>query len=440
MPNEQPDFPVSGNAVTSIEERTSKQHITQPVQPVTPERVVRTPWMRILLLSFLFGLIGGSVARFGSMADITALFQPAKAPTEKGSQYPSLASVPLEDQAIVGVVDRGSPAVVSIVITKDVPKVRNFFRSPFLFPGFGNPSGPIDDGSGESTKETVGNGSGFLVSADGYIITNKHVVSDTKAEYTVITSDKKEFPATVLALDPVNDVAVIKVNGDAFPALPLGDSDTIRVGQTAIAIGNPLGEFANSVSRGIISGLKRRVVAGSGIGRDEEVLSDIIQTDAAINPGNSGGPLLNLAGEVIGINVAVAQGAENIGFAIPVNQIKRAVDEVKRTGKITVPYLGVRYILLDEAIAQATGLSIDYGALIQRGQTVTDLAVVPGSPADKAGLVENDIILEIDGQKVDGEHPLANLIGVHQVGDTVKLKILHKGEEQELSVRLEERK
>jgi S1-C subfamily serine protease len=230
------------------------------------------------------------------------------------------------------------------------------------------------------------------------------------------------------------------VNGDGFPALRLGDSDQIRVGQTAIAIGNPLGEFANSVSRGIISGLKRRVVAGAGNGRGEEVLSDIIQTDAAINPGNSGGPLLNLAGEVIGINVAVAQGAENIGFAIPVNQIKRAVDEVKRTGKIAVPYLGVRYILIDAEVAKAMGLSIDQGALIQRGQNITDLAVVPGSPADKAGLVENDIILEIDGQKIDAEHPLANLIGSRQVGDTVKLKILHRGEEQTLSVRLEERK
>jgi S1-C subfamily serine protease len=191
---------------------------------------------------------------------------------------------------------------------------------------------------------------------------------------------------------------------------------------------------------GDIPGLKRRVVAGAGNGRGEEVLSDIIQTDAAINPGNSGGPLLNLAGEVIGINVAVAQGAENIGFAIPVNQIKRAVDEVKRTGKIAVPYLGVRYILIDAEVAKAMGLSIDQGALIQRGQNITDLAVVPGSPADKAGLVENDIILEIDGQKIDAEHPLANLIGSRQVGDTVKLKILHRGEEQTLSVRLEERK
>ncbi|QQR78098.1 MAG: trypsin-like peptidase domain-containing protein [Candidatus Moraniibacteriota bacterium] len=434
MSDEQPDFSVSGNPTRESAPRISLE------RSVSPVRVPRTPWLCILILSFVFGLIGGLVTRFDSVADLAALFRP-KALTEKGSQSPSLASVPLEDQAIVSVVERGSPAVVSIVITKDVPKVRNFYRSPFGSPFFGTPSRPsTDDEDEESTKQTIGSGSGFLVSSDGYIVTNKHVVADTKAEYTVITSDKKEYPATVLALDPVNDIAVIKVNGDAFPALSLGDSDTIRVGQTAIAIGNPLGEFANSVSRGIISGLKRRVVAGSGVGRDEEVLRDIIQTDAAINPGNSGGPLLNLAGEVIGINVAVAQGAENIGFAIPVNQIKRAVDEVKRTGKIAVPYLGVRYILLDEEVAKAAGLSVEYGALIQRGQNITDLAIVPGSPADKAGLVENDIILEIDGQRVDVDHPLANLIGVHQVGDTVKLKILHKGEEQELSVRLEERK
>ncbi|MFZ1655145.1 MAG: trypsin-like peptidase domain-containing protein [Candidatus Moraniibacteriota bacterium] len=425
MSDEQRDFSVPAGA--------SEERIARPVT-----RREQTPWLRILLLSFVFGLTGGMLSRPDALVSLVKYFR-SEGPSKTVSQVPSLESVPLEDRAIVGVVERGSPAVVSIVITKDVPKVRNSFRSPFGLPFFSNPSDPADDGSGASTKQTVGNGSGFLVSSDGYIVTNKHVVSDAKAEYTVITSDKKEYPATVLALDPVNDVAVIKVNGDAFPALLLGDSDTIRVGQTAIAIGNPLGEFANSVSRGIISGLKRQVTAGVTFGQ-EEVLRDIIQTDAAINPGNSGGPLLNLAGEVIGVNVAVAQGAENIGFAIPVNQIKRAVDEVKRTGKIAVPYLGVRYILLDEGIAKAAGLPVTYGALIQRGQTITDLAVVPGSPADKAGLLENDIILEIDGKKIDSEHPLANIIGSHQVGDTVELKILHQGDEETRSVKLEERK
>lgn len=389
------------------------------------------PWLIIILLSFVFGLLGGYMARIDSVSVIGKFFNPDVMTGSKKTEAEPV-QVPFEDQAIVSVVERGSPAVVSIVITKDVPRVRGFFGFPFY-------NRSQDQGSSGSTRQTVGHGSGFFVTQDGYIVTNKHVVSDARAEYTVLTSDGKELPATVLALDPVNDVAVIKVNGDGFPALALGDSDAVRVGQTAIAIGNPLGEFANSVSRGIISGLKRELTAGVSYGQ-EEVLRDIIQTDAAINPGNSGGPLLNLSGEVIGINVAVAQGAENIGFAIPVNQIKRAVDEVKRTGRIAVPYIGVRYVILNEDIAAEAGLPYEYGALIQRGENLTDFAVIPGSPADKAGLVENDIILEIDGQKVDEKHPLAVLIASRQVGDMVKLRIAHKGDEKEVALRLEERR
>ncbi len=426
MQNQNPDFNVS---------ETPAPPTVVPELRITaaevPAKRAGAPWPLVVLLSFVFGLLGGYMARLDSVSVIGQLFShEAPVNTQKTENDPT--PVPLEDQAIVSVVERGSPAVVSIVITKDVPKVRSFFGFPF----YGRSQDQNDSGS---TRQTVGHGSGFFVSQDGYIVTNKHVVSDTKAEYTVITNDGKELPATVLALDPINDVAVIKVNGDGFPALALGDSDAIRVGQTAIAIGNPLGEFANSVSRGIISGLKRDLTAGSGYG-EEEVLRDIIQTDAAINPGNSGGPLLNLDGEVVGINVAVAQGAENIGFAIPVNQIKRAVDEVKRTGRIAVPYIGVRYVILNKEIAAETGLSYDYGALIQRGQNVTDFAIIPGSPADKAGLVENDIILEIDGQKVDDKHPLSVLIASHQVGDMVKLRIAHKGDEKDVTLRLEERR
>ncbi len=435
MQNQNPITPISESGAVAPETATLENPIP-PSAPTIPSSGPRVPWFSIILLAFVFGLLGGYMARLDSVSVIATLFTPESSRLSD-QKTQSDSSVPLEDRAIVNVVERASPAVVSIVISKDVPKVRNIFRSPFGFPLFNVPS--AEDSVGESTKQTVGHGSGFLVSADGYIVTNKHVVSDAKADYTVITSDGKEFPATVLALDPVNDVAVIKVNGEGFPALILGDSETIHVGQTAIAIGNPLGEFANSVSRGIISGLKRQVTAGVSYGQ-EEILRDIIQTDAAINPGNSGGPLLNLSSEVIGINVAVAQGAENIGFAIPVNQIKRAVDEVKRTGKIAVPYLGVRYVLLDKAIAAQAGLPVTSGALIQRGQTITDLAVIPGSPADKAGLVENDIILEIDGEKVDSEHPLANLIGSHQVGDVIQLRVLHKGEEKDITVTLEERK
>jgi serine protease Do len=270
------------------------------------------------------------------------------------------------------------------------------------------------------------------------IITNKHVVSDLNAEYTVITNDGKEYSARVLARDVNKDIAIIKIDGENFPTLPLGDSDALRIGQTVIAIGNSLGEFSNSVSKGIISGLRRNITAGSGFGESEK-LSDIIQTDAAINSGNSGGPLLDISGNVIGVNVAMAQGAENIAFSIPVNQIKKIVDQVKSTGKISTPFLGVRSITVNKQIQSENNLSFDYGALIARGEKITDFAVLPGSPADKAGFVENDIILEINGTKIDEKNSLTDIISGFNVGDTIKVKIWHKGETKNIQVKLEER-
>jgi serine protease Do len=212
----------------------------------------------------------------------------------------------------------------------------------------------------------------------------------------------------------------------------------LKVGETVLAAGNPLGEFANSVSRGIISGLRRTLTAGSGRG-DTEQLIGIIQTDAAINPGNSGGPLLNVAGEVIGIDVAMAQGAENIGFALPINQVKKVIDQVKTTGKISTAYLGVRYIAIDASLKDEAKLPFDYGALVTRGQTIRDFAVMPGSPADKAGIVENDIILEVNGVKLDADHSLVSLLNQYSPNDTVTLKVWHKGDTKDLPVMLMER-
>lgn len=344
-----------------------------------------------------------------------------------------------EENVVADLVEKNSPGVVSIVISKDVPKVRNYFNNPFGFPFF-SPFGSDQSRNlpQETERQKVGSGSGFFVSTDGLIVTNKHVVSDEQAEYTVILSDKSEHQAKVLARDPSNDIAVIKIEGSGYPALVLGDSDQVRAGETIIAIGNPLGEFENSVSRGIVSGLKRSLNAGSGSG-DSEHLSDIIQIDAAINPGNSGGPLFDLSGEVIGVNVAMAQGAESIGFSLPINQVKRIVEQVKTTGKISFPYLGVRSITLNDDLKKKTSLPFNYGALVLRGDTLTDFAVVPGSPADKAGIVENDIILEIDGKQVDENHGLMYYMGQHSVGDEITLKLWHKGDIKDVRVRLEER-
>lgn len=345
-----------------------------------------------------------------------------------------------EDSAVIGVVEKSSPAVVSIVISKDVSKMRYFFSNPFDFPNFFNPFGGNsgNNNSGGTGKQTVGGGSGFLITSDGLIVTNNHVVDDTSASYTVITNDGKEYPAKVLAADPSQDVAVIKIEGNNFPTLNFGDSSSLQIGQTVVAIGNSLGEFSNTVSRGIISGLKRSVTAGSGFG-DTEKLNNIIQTDAAINPGNSGGPLLDVSGQVIGINVAMAQGAQNIGFAIPSNQVERIVDQVKTTGKISLPYIGVRYLPIDNAIQKANNLPFNYGVLIVRGQSAAELAVVPGSPADKAGIMENDIILEVNGVKIDDKNDLSSLISQYNVGSEITLKIWHKGNANNIKVKLEER-
>lgn len=342
-----------------------------------------------------------------------------------------------EDNVVADLVEKHIPGVVSIVISKDVPKVRSYFNNPFGMPFF-NPFDSQGGGSTETERQRVGSGSGFFVSSDGLIVTNKHVVADERAEYTVITKDGTEYGAKVLARDPSNDIAIIKIEGQDFPAVTLGDSDKIRVGETIIAIGNPLGEFENSVSRGIISGLKRNLEAGSGRG-DSEHLSDIIQVDAAINPGNSGGPLFNLSGEVVGVNVAMAAGAQSIGFSLPINQVKRIVEQVRTTGKLSFPYLGVRSITLTEELKKKTGLPYDYGALVLRGDTLTDFAVIPGSPADKAGIMENDIILEINGKKVDEDHGLIYHMGQYSVGDEVTVKLWHKGETKGITVKLEER-
>lgn len=350
------------------------------------------------------------------------------------------------ERAIVEAVHAAQPAVVSIVITKDVPVLEQYFQE---LPGQSN---PLNDFFGFSPftfrvpqlrqngtqKQEVGGGSGFLVSSDGTIVTNRHVVSEADAQYTVFLNDGSKHEATVVARDPVADIAILKISGNNFPFLKFGDSSQLQVGQTAIAIGNALGEFRNTVSTGVVSGLSRSIQAGDAAGGGTEQLDEVIQTDAAINPGNSGGPLLDIAGKVIGVNVAIVQGSENIGFALPADSVKSIVESVEKTGKISRPYLGVRYVPITAALKAANKLSVDYGVLVVRGQNQDELAVVPGSPANKAGVVEGDIILEIDSQRLDEKTSLASLIRNKKVGDTITLKVLSKGQENKVQITLEE--
>jgi len=337
-------------------------------------------------------------------------------------------------------VKKVTPAVVSVIVTKELQQYYNVTGPEFPFDDFfGFPFNfelPQQQVPGPKEKKDVGGGTGFIISSDGLILTNKHVVSDTAAEYSVILNDGKRYDAKVVGRDPFNDIAFLKIEVNNLPTVKLGDSDKIQIGQTVIAIGYVLGEYSNSVTKGIISGIGRDVVAGGG-GQSEK-LEGVIQTDAAINPGNSGGPLINLQGQVIGINTAVNQAGQLIGFAIPINSAKTLVESVKANGKIIRPYLGVRYIMLNKQIAEKNNIAVDYGALILRGEKSDELAVIPGSPANKSGLVENDIILEFNGIKLDENDPLAQEIAKHQPGDSITLKVLHNGEEKTVNVMLEE--
>lgn len=316
-----------------------------------------------------------------------------------------------ESSAITDAVKKISASVVSVSTTRSI---QDYF------------SGQV--------YQQKGGGTGFVLTSDGLIVTNKHVVSDATAEYSVITSDGKSYKATILSRDPYNDLAVIKIDATGLKPVELGDSAALNVGQWVIAIGNALGEFQNSVTVGVVSAKERQLNAGG------ESLDGLIQTDAAINPGNSGGPLVNLAGQVIGINTAIAGNAEGIGFAINIDSVKTALDSVLKTGKIVRPYLGVRYLSLNKEIAQSSKLPVDKGALVYRGTGPADLAVIPSSPADKAGIKENDIITKINGQELSETTSLVSLLQKYKVGDTVSVTLLRQGQEIKVDVKLEEQK
>ncbi len=392
------------------------------LKPETPQAapgISARTLITVIVLSLLAGVAGGVYGAFG-LANNEALqkfFSKSGTPSSFNQNL-----VINEQSATTEVVKLASPAVVSIVVSKDLSQLPQF-----NFFGF-TQSGP--------NVRQVGAGTGFFVDSNGTILTNKHVVADTNASYTVVTNDGKSYDAKVLSRDPVNDLAIIKIEISGAPALQFADSSQIELGQHVVAIGNSLGQYQNTVTAGIVSGIGRSITAG-GSGSTEE-LEGVIQTDAAINPGNSGGPLLNLAGQVIGINTAVDTQGQSVGFAISANDAKVALESYEKNGKITRPYLGVRYMIINEAMAKEQNLPRSSGALILRGATVTDFAVLPGSPADRAGLVENDIILQVDGKDVNEKTTLSGILKSYQPGNQITLKVFSKGEEKTVTVTLGE--
>ena len=341
----------------------------------------------------------------------------------------------IEKSPIIEIAKRVCPAEITIIISRELPKIEGFYFFPYAEQEFLVPK--MQKGKKEKTK--IGGGSGFIVSQDGYIITSNHVVGEKDADYTVIYEPKKTYPAKVISRDPINDIAVLKIQGKNFPCLELADSDKVELGETVIAVGNALGEFHDTVSTWVVSGLSRYIAAFSGLSKQAEMLRGLIQTDAAINPGNSGGPLVNIEGKVIGVNTATVMGAQNIGFAIPINYAKRDLEEVKKYGRIKRPFLGVKYIILNKEISKKNKLPVDYGALITR-ETLGESAIVPGGAADKAGLREFDIILDCQGEKITEENPLSCILQKYQISQEISLKVLRNKKEITVKAKLGEKK
>jgi serine protease Do len=330
-----------------------------------------------------------------------------------------------EESVTIDIVKKAGPSVVTI--SREVEPSESL--EPFF--GFG-PFFDIPEREEVLPREPQDIGSGFIVSDDGMIVTNKHVVSSPQGKYQIVTSNDKKYEVKNIYRDPLNDVAIIKIDPKDNPdielkAIDLGDSSGLMVGQYVAAIGTALGEFRNTVTTGIISGLGRGITAGSPYEGFVERLDNIIQTDAAINPGNSGGPLLNSKGQVIGVNTAVSSSGQNIGFAIPINIIKDSLSNFNETGQFNRPYLGVAYRMISKDVAILNDLP--EGAYVQ--------SVVADSSADKAGIRRGDIIMRIDGKKVGEENELSFFIREKKVGETIGISVYREGEMLELTAVLD---
>lgn len=330
-----------------------------------------------------------------------------------------------EESVVIDVVEKVSSSVVTVGVKKTRAIIDPFqdFFDPF---DFFNAPGQRIEGRKEEIEQDIG--SGFVISKDGLIVTNKHVISDIEGEYKVITKDNEQYEVEKVYRDPALDLAILKISANNLKPIKLGNSDELKVGQFVIAIGTALGEFRNTVTTGVISGLGRGVTAGDPFGGYTEQLENVIQTDAAINPGNSGGPLLNSLGQVIGVNVATTSGAENIGFAIPINVVSEALDNFNKTGKFERAFLGVRYKMIGQDLALLN--DVPEGAYI--------VEVIIDSPAEKAGVEKGDIITEIDNKKVkEDKGGLAKIIQSKKIGDEVELEIWRNEETLELKAKLE---
>jgi S1-C subfamily serine protease len=376
---------------------------TRPPESPPPERARRGLGAApIIAVAVVAGLLSGALSAFGVATLIDE--DPSGAITGTNSDANTVSDVTIdESSAVITAADTVAPAVVTIVRT-----------------------------SGGVFGSETGSGSGFIFDSDGFILTNRHVV-DGADSLMVVLNDGRQFDGTVYGIDTLTDLAIVTIDATDLPTAPIGNSADLEPGQLAIAIGNPLGDFENTITTGVVSGLGRQIQASGSSQASGEQLNNLIQTDAAINPGNSGGPLVNSGGQVIGVNTAINPDAQGIGFSIPIDVAKPIMQQALAGNELVRPWIGVYYVPITPALAEQEDLPVDYGALIsaQNGS-----AIFPGSPAEAAGLQEGDIIVAIDGEQIAPGSDLSMLIVTHAPGDTVTLRVLRDNSTSEIDVTL----
>ncbi len=411
---EQPSEPTtleSNDAITqpNAEAPAPPEHRTTTVPPASPPRPPKKPkqTLAIVLISVIGGIMILAVGVIGGAVALRT-FAPNAIPS-LSSGVDGNTTITAEESSIASVAEKVGPSVVSIVTETSS---RSYYGTT----------------SGSAA------GTGIIVSKDGYIMTNNHVIEGATSVSVVDSNGELYENVSIIGRDPLNDVAFLKIKADKeFTPAALGNSATIRTGQQVVAIGNALGQYSNTVTSGIISGTGRPITAGSEDGTTES-LTDLFQTDASINPGNSGGPLVNMAGQVIGINTAIVEDANGIGFAIPINATKGVLAEVLETGKVTRSYLGVNYITITPDVAREYDLDVNTGAYVYTSGSSSPVA--SGSPAEKAGFKSGDIITKINGETVGKDGSLSSILGEYRPGDKITLTYLRDGKEQTTSVTL----
>ncbi len=357
-------------------------------------------------------LLGGAGLVLGALGFANSLNASVQSEVVSVDGYYAGNSVEFEESSIAGIVSKVTPAVVSIISSTYSTNYR----------GYG--------------QESQAAGTGMIVTEDGYVLTNKHVVDGAENIKIVTDSGDSYDDVTIVGTDPLNDVAYLKINNvSGLPTIALGDSKTIAIGQPVLAIGNALGAYQNSVTQGIVGGTGRSVYAGDSSGANVERLADMIQTDAAINPGNSGGPLVNAAGEVIGINTAVSSDANGIGFAIPISATKGMLNNIIKNQKVGRAYLGISYLTITADVAKTYNLPVNQGAYVS-SENSRQSAVISGSPADIAGIKDGDIITKVGKIEVGRAGSISTLVGEYMAGDTIQLTILRNGVEKIINVTL----